>query len=78
MHPHSPIPTKKKKKQKKSVITINLITFFFIFIVYWPIKVISLILSPVNREVGRKQEIPEKNNLTTRKQNLACLTCDPS
>ena len=23
-------------------------------------------------------EIPEKNHLTTRKQNLACLTCDPS
>ena len=28
--------------------------------------------------VGRKQEIPEKNHLTTRKQNFACLMCDPS
>ena len=27
---------------------------------------------------GQKREIPEKNHLTTRKHNLACLTCDPS
>ena len=27
---------------------------------------------------GRKREFPEKNDLTTRKQNFACLTCDPS
>ena len=27
---------------------------------------------------GGKREIPEKNLLTARKQNLACLTCDPS
>ena len=26
----------------------------------------------------RKREIPEKNHLTTCRQNLACLTCDPS
>ena len=25
-----------------------------------------------------KREIPGKNHLTTRKQNQACLTCDPS
>ena len=27
---------------------------------------------------GQKREIPKKTHLTTRKQNLACLTCDPS
>ena len=27
---------------------------------------------------GRKREIPEKNHLTTSKQNLAYLTCHPS
>ena len=43
-----------------------------------PEKIISLILSQANRKVGRKREIPEKNHLTTRKQNLACLTCDLS
>ena len=47
--------------------------FFFFFI--W---IISLILSRVNRKVGRKREIPKKKHLTTRKQNLACLTYDPS
>ena len=36
------------------------------------------ILSRVNRKMGRKQEIPKNNHLTTRKQNLACLTCDTS
>ena len=40
--------------------------------------IISLILSRVNRKVGRKRDIPEKNHITTRKQNLACLTCDSS
>ena len=29
-------------------------------------------------KVERKREIPKKKHLTTRKQNLACLTCDPS
>ena len=38
----------------------------------------SLILSQVNHKVRRKQEIPEKNQRTTHKQNLACLICDPS
>ena len=32
-------------------------------------------LSRANRKVVQKREIPEKN---THKQNLACLTCDPS
>ena len=38
----------------------------------------SLILSRVNLKVVPKRGIPEKNHLTTCKQNLACLTCDPS
>ena len=42
------------------------------------VNIISVILSRVNREVGQKREIPEKNHLTTHKQNLACLTCDLS
>ena len=29
-------------------------------------------------KAGQKLEICEKNHLTTRKQNLACLTCDLS
>ena len=36
------------------------------------------ILSRFNRKMGWKREIPENNHSTTRKQNLACLTCDPS
>ena len=52
---------------------------FFLFIwVLRLVKFISLIVSPINRKVGRKQEIPEKNHLTTIKQNFARLTCDPS
>ena len=43
-----------------------------------PVKIISLILSLVNRKVWQKGEIPEKNHLTNCKQNLACLTCDQS
>ena len=39
---------------------------------------ISLILSFSNRKVRRKREICEKTPLTTHKQNMACLTCDPS
>ena len=31
---------------------------------------------PSQSLVGRKREIPEKNHLTTHKQNLACLRCD--
>ena len=42
------------------------------------VNIISVILSRVNREVGQKREIPEKNHLITHKQNLACLTCDLS
>ena len=52
--------------------------FLFFIRILRPVKVISLILSRVNCKVGRKREIPEKNNLTTRKQNLACLTYDLS
>ena len=33
---------------------------------------------PSHLKVGRKREIPEKKHLTTRKQNLACVTFDPS
>ena len=43
-----------------------------------PVKIISLILSRVNRKVGQKRKIPEKKHLTTHKQNLDCLTYDPS
>ena len=52
------------------------IQFNFYFLVLQPVKFISLILSQVCRWLGQKQEIPEKNHLTTRKQNLADLTCD--
>ena len=50
-----------------------MVTFFLIWVL-WPIKIISLILILANHKVGQKQEIPEKKTLTTRKQNLACLT----
>ena len=50
---------------------------FFIWVLQ-PIKIISLILSQVSCKVGWKWEIPEKKHLTARKQNLACLRCDPS
>ena len=43
-----------------------------------PIKIISLILSQVNRKVGQKQEILREKTPITRKQNLACLTWNPS
>ena len=67
--------------------------FFFVclfcFVFFWgggrgiegslrPVKIISLILSRADCKVGRKLEIPEKNHLDTRKQNLACLAYDPS
>ena len=42
------------------------------------VKIISLILIRVNHKVGRKRDISEKKHMTIRKQNLACLTCDPS
>ena len=32
---------------------------------------------PSQSQDGAKREIPEKNLQTTRKQNLACLTCNP-
>ena len=40
------------------------IDFFIEFLLgfYWPIKIISLILSRVIRKVGRKWEIPEKKH----------------
>ena len=34
--------------------------------------------SRVSWKVGRIRKIPEKKHVDTRKQNLACLTCDPS
>ena len=40
---------------------------------YWvlrPVKIISLIVRWVYCKVGQKWEIPEKNHLTTRKQNM--------
>ena len=40
-----------------------------------PIKIFSLILSRTNE---RFPPPPKKKHLTTRKQNLACPTCDPS
>ena len=52
--------------------------FFFFFFFLRPVKIISHILSRVIRKVGRKREIRDKNHLTTRKQNLACLTSGPS
>ena len=55
--------------------------FFYLLVFIWvllPVKIISLILSQVNCEVGRKWEISKKNHLTSCKQNLACLTYDPS
>ena len=50
---------------------------YFVILVLRPVKIISIILSRANRKMGRKREI-EKNHLTTRKQNLACLSGDPS
>ena len=50
-------------------------------IIIWdlrPVKIVSLILSRVNCKMGRKRETSEKKHLTTRKQNLACLTYDLS
>ena len=55
--------------------------FLFVCFFIWvlrPIQIISLLLIPVNHEVGQKLEIPKKNHLTTRKQNLTGLKCDPS
>ena len=51
----------------------------FLLIFWWggglrPVKIISFILSRVIHKVGWKREIPDKNHLTTRKQNLSCLT----
>ena len=45
--------------------------FFFFFFLIWfgvlrPVEIISLILSQVNRKVGRKLKIPKKKHLTTR------------
>ena len=36
------------------------------------------ILSRFSCKMGRKREIPENNHPITHKQNLTCLTCDPS
>ena len=48
-----------------NLIYITLHSLFFLFGIYGP---------SINLKVGRKREIPKKNHLTTRKQNLACLT----
>ena len=54
--------------------------FLFIYFIWVlrPIKIILLIMSRVNRKVGRQREIPEKKHLASRKQNLAYLTYEPS
>ena len=54
-----------------------LINLFWIWVLRH-VKVISFILSRINCKAGRKREVAEKTHLTTRKQNLSCLTCDPS
>ena len=51
---------------------------YFCIWVFRSVKIILLILSRVNRKVGRKRDIHKKSHLITCKQNLACLTCDPS
>ena len=51
------------------------ILFIFIWVLR-SVKIISVVLSRVNRKVGRKREIPKKNHFTTYKQNLACLMRD--
>ena len=70
------------KKVKIQCFQIDIFFFFSFFLYFiwilWPIKIISLILSRVNRKIGWKPEIHKKKNLTTHKQNLADLTCDPS
>ena len=63
--------------EQKLDLTLFLFVFFFIWVLR-PDNIISLILNQVSRKVGRKWGIPEKTHLTTRKQKLACLTCDPS
>ena len=73
---------------KNTFIEIDVFGVFFFFVFFFwgggggwglrPVKIISLILSQVNRKVGQNWEIYEKNHLTTRKQNLARLTCDSS
>ena len=47
-------------------------TFFFFIWGLRPVKIISLIWCWANHKVGWKPEIPKKNHMTTRKQNLAC------
>ena len=64
-------------KESAGAPTGKIFIIFFIWVL-WPVKIILLILSRIKCKVGRKWEIPEKNHLTTRKQNLACLTYDPS
>ena len=54
----------------------NMKRIFFFYLGLRPIRIISLILSWVNRKMGQKWEIPEKKHLTTCKQNLACLICE--
>ena len=60
---------------------INRFSHDVVHLLYWvlgSVNIISLILSRVNCKIGRKREIPEKHHLTSHKQNLACLTVDPS
>ena len=62
-------------REKISTIQGEVFVCLFIWVLRL-VKILAFILSRVNRQVGRKQEIPGEKYLTTRKQNLACLTCD--
>ena len=53
--------------------TYNIETLFFFIWILQPVKIISLILWQINRLMGRKWEITEKNHMTTHKQNFAYL-----
>ena len=58
-----------------------LITYPGLFFLRWGVMAYQdnfTHLSQINHRVGRKQEIPQKKHLTICKQNLACLTYDPS
>ena len=62
-----------RQYSKQIGIYLYLLSNFFIRVLQ-SVKIISLILSRVNRKLGRKWEISEENHQTTRKQNLTCLT----
>ena len=54
------------------------IIFFFWFGFYGPSRLFHSFWAESNDRWGEKREIHEKKHMTTHKQNLACLTCDPS